>query len=145
MNFVIQEARASGCRTAAEADRYLEQKRKREAEESARRAKENAQVGPSSQAGPNAFMASESGGKESNSRPAVQATSTSANDLDIMGLQGADLLSESVSVQPQLCNSYSSRKHEPFGLSAIFLKIDHATKHFILCILGVKVRFLVFM
>lgn len=97
----LKEARASGCRTAAEADRYLEQKRKREAEESARRAKENAQVGPSSQAGPNAFMASESGGKESNSRPAVQATSTSANDLDIMGLQGADLLSES---EKRLCS-----------------------------------------
>ncbi|KAK7840234.1 transcriptional adapter ada2b [Quercus suber] len=91
----LKEARAAGCRTAAEADRYLEQKRKREAEESARRAKESAQVGPSSQAGPNPFMASESGGKESNSRPAVQATSSSINDLEITGLHGADLLSES--------------------------------------------------
>lgn len=97
----LKEARAAGCRTAAEADRYLEQKRKREAEESARRAKESAQVGPSSQAGPNPFMASESGGKESNSRPAVQATSSSINDLEITGLHGADLLSES---EKRLCS-----------------------------------------
>ena len=34
---VLQEARAAGCRNSAEADRYLAQKRKREAEESARR------------------------------------------------------------------------------------------------------------
>ncbi|XP_030972601.1 transcriptional adapter ADA2 [Quercus lobata] len=97
----LKEARAAGCRTAAEADRYLEQKRKREAEESARRAKESAQVGPSNQAGPNPFMASESGGKESNSRPAVQATSSSINDLEITGLHGADLLSES---EKRLCS-----------------------------------------
>lgn len=95
----MQEAQVAGCRTSAEADRYLEHKRKREAEESACRAKENAQVGPSNQGIPNVFMASESIGKDSNSRPAGHATLSSVNDMDIMGLNGADLLSEAVSCQ----------------------------------------------
>ncbi|XP_024930807.2 transcriptional adapter ADA2b isoform X4 [Ziziphus jujuba] len=97
----LKEAQAAGCRTSAEADRYLEHKRKREAEESARRAKENAQVGPSSQGVPNMFMASESIGKDSNSRPAGHAASSSVNDMDIMGLNGADLLSEA---EKRLCS-----------------------------------------
>ncbi|KAG6695556.1 hypothetical protein I3843_09G104700 [Carya illinoinensis] len=97
----LKEARAAGCRTSAEADRYLEQKRKREAEENACRPKESAQVGPSTQAGPNAFMASESAGKELNSRPAGLATPSSVNDLDIMGSYRADLLSES---EKRLCS-----------------------------------------
>lgn len=80
----------------------MELKRKREAEESARRARESTQAGPSSQAGPNAFMASESVGKELNSRPTGQATSSSVNDFDVMGSHGADLLSESVSIRSQL-------------------------------------------
>ncbi|PRQ59192.1 hypothetical protein RchiOBHm_Chr1g0367461 [Rosa chinensis] len=42
-----REARNAGCRTSSEADRYLEQKRKREAEENARRARESGEVGPS--------------------------------------------------------------------------------------------------
>lgn len=96
----LKDARAAGCRTSAEADRYLKQKRKREVEENARRVKESSQGGPSSQAGPNAFMASESVGKEFNSRPVGQATSNSMNDLDIMGFYGAELLSES---EKRLC------------------------------------------
>lgn len=93
----MQEAQSAGCRTSAEADRFLEHKRKREAEDSARRAKETAQIGPSSQGVPNAFMASQSICKDSNSRPAGQATSSFVNDMDIMGFNGADLLSEAVS------------------------------------------------
>ncbi|XP_059440348.1 transcriptional adapter ADA2b-like [Corylus avellana] len=96
----LKDARAAGCRTSAEADRYLKQKRKREVEENARLVKESSQVGPSSQAGPNAFMASESVGKEFDSRPVGQATSNSVNDLDIMGFYGAELLSES---EKRLC------------------------------------------
>jgi transcriptional adapter 2-alpha len=95
---IFQDARAAGCRTSAEADIYLKHKRKREVEENARVVKESSQVGPSSQAGPNAFMPSESVGKEFNSRPVGQATSNSVNDLD-MGFYGAELLSESVSMQ----------------------------------------------
>lgn len=105
----MQEARAAGCRTSAEANRYLELKRKRESEENARRTKESAQIGPSSQAGPNTFMASESVGKELNSRPVGQAASSSVNDLDIGGSHGADLLSESVSIRSQLPHSYSRK------------------------------------
>ena len=41
----MQEARAAGCRTSGEADKYLEKKRKREAEENAHRAKESGQGG----------------------------------------------------------------------------------------------------
>ncbi|KAE7995238.1 hypothetical protein FH972_000058 [Carpinus fangiana] len=95
----LKDARAAGCRTSAEADIYLKHKRKREVEENARVVKESSQVGPSSQAGPNAFMASESVGKEFNSRPVGQATSNSVNDLD-MGFYGAELLSES---EKRLC------------------------------------------
>ncbi|KAF5472679.1 hypothetical protein F2P56_009373 [Juglans regia] len=97
----LKEARAAGCRTSAEANRYLELKRKRESDETARRTKESAQIGLSSQAGPNTFMASESVGKELNSRPVGQAASSSVNDLDIGGSHGADLLSES---EKRLCS-----------------------------------------
>lgn len=90
----MQEARAAGCHTSVEADRYLEQKRKREAEENTGRTKENAHVGPSGQGG---FMASEATAKDTISRPAGQLTSNSIGDMDVMGFNGADLLSEAVS------------------------------------------------
>lgn len=95
-NNYMQEARAAGCRTSAEADRYLEQKRRREAEESSHRAKDGVQGGPGGQAAPNSFMASESVGKDSNSRPTAQASSSYAKDLDIMGFAETQLLSETV-------------------------------------------------
>lgn len=94
---IIQEARAAGCRTSAEADRYLELKRGREAEEASRRAKEGGHAGASSQGGANVFMASESLGKDSNSRPSGQASSSHVNDLYIMGFNETQLLSEAVS------------------------------------------------
>ena len=92
----MQEARAAGCRTSVEADRWLEHKRRREAEESARRAKESAQVGPSNPGASNTFMSSDSGGKDT--RPAGPAASSSGNEMDITGYYGADLLSEPVSL-----------------------------------------------
>ncbi|KAF3451863.1 hypothetical protein FNV43_RR07959 [Rhamnella rubrinervis] len=104
----LKEAQSAGCRTSVEADRYLENKRKREAEDSACRAKETAQVGPSSQGVPNAFMASQSIGKDSNSRPVGQATSSSVNDMDIMGFNGADLLSEA---EKRLCSEIRLHPH----------------------------------
>lgn len=82
---VMQEGRAAGCRTSAEADRYLEQKRRRVAEENAQRAKE------SGQGVPNAFMPS-----DSTVRPAGPAASSSVNEMDVTGCNGADLLSENV-------------------------------------------------
>lgn len=97
----LKEARAAGCRTSAEADQYLEQKKKREAEESSHRAKDGVQGGPGGQAAPNSFMASESVGKDSNSRPTAQASSSYAKDLDIMGFAETQLLSET---EKQLCS-----------------------------------------
>ncbi|KAJ4704082.1 Transcriptional adapter [Melia azedarach] len=95
----LKEARAAGCRTSAEADRYLELKWRREAEEASRRAKDSAHAGPSSLGGANAFMASDSVGKESN-RPVTQASSSHVNNLDIMGFNETQLLSEA---EKRLC------------------------------------------
>ncbi|XP_028754929.1 transcriptional adapter ADA2b isoform X1 [Neltuma alba] len=89
----LQEARAAGCRTSTEADRYLEQKRRREAEESARRSKERAQTGPNNHGVPSAFMSPDSAGKDSSARPAGPAGSSSVNEMDVTGYYGADLLS----------------------------------------------------
>ncbi|OAY41154.1 hypothetical protein MANES_09G078400v8 [Manihot esculenta] len=93
----LKEARAAGCRTSAEADKYLEDKRKREAEENSQRAKESVQVGPSNQGGPNVFMASESVCKDSNPRPAGQYI----NDLDALSFYETQLLSEA---EKRLCH-----------------------------------------
>ncbi|XWS12953.1 hypothetical protein CRYUN_Cryun37aG0134100 [Craigia yunnanensis] len=91
----LKEAQVAGCCTSAEADRYLEQKRKREVEESSHRAKDGVQGAP------NSFMASESVGKDSNSRPTAQASSSYSNDLDIMGFAETQLLSEA---EKRLCS-----------------------------------------
>lgn len=88
----IQEARAAGCRSSAEADRYLEQKR-REGDDGANR-KENSQAGPSSQ---ESLSVSDSFGTYSTTTSAGQANSWT--DLDFVPISGANLLSESVSVQ----------------------------------------------
>ncbi|XP_018628646.1 transcriptional adapter ADA2b isoform X1 [Nicotiana tomentosiformis] len=45
---IMQEARAAGCRSSAEVERYIERKRKREVEEGVPR-KESSQIGPTSQ------------------------------------------------------------------------------------------------
>ncbi|KAJ6863969.1 transcriptional adapter ADA2b-like [Populus alba x Populus x berolinensis] len=96
----LKDAQVAGCRTAAKADRYLEHKRKIEAEETSRRLKDNAQIGPSSQGAPNAFMSPDSVGKDSSTRPAGQGSSSYANDLDIMGFYETQLLSET---EKRLC------------------------------------------
>ncbi|KAJ8770441.1 hypothetical protein K2173_017932 [Erythroxylum novogranatense] len=94
----LKEAQAAGCRSSAEADRYLDHKRKRETEENSRRIKEGAQPGPSNQG--NAFLASESAGRDSNSRPG-QVSSSNANDLDITQFSQIQLLSET---EKRLCS-----------------------------------------
>lgn len=83
----MQEARAVGCRTSDEADKYFDLKRKREAEDSSRRAKENAQ---------NTAMTSD-GGKDPASLIHGQTTFISANELDIGRCPGEELLSDAVS------------------------------------------------
>lgn len=86
----LEEARAAGCRTSAEADKYFERKRKREAEESARRAKESGQ---------NNAMASDMGKDSTGLHGHV--TPISANDSDIGRYPGDELLSEA---EKRLCH-----------------------------------------
>ncbi|CAK7349120.1 unnamed protein product [Dovyalis caffra] len=105
----LQEARAAGCRTTGEAQEFIEQKRKKEAEESAQRAKESMQAGaqttgkllqkPNLDSSPRGVVRSSTGfnpsDKDSSSMIATQAISSSLDEWDITGFIGADLLSES--------------------------------------------------
>lgn len=96
--FIMQEARTAGCRTAAEASRYLEEKRKKETEESSLRIKESSQAGKGLQISPRGAFKGSTGlhpiSKDSFST--TQAISSSLDYWDITGLVGADLLSETV-------------------------------------------------
>lgn len=104
----LQEARAAGCQTAGEAQGFIEQKRKKEAEESAQRAKESMQAGPAGKLLPKPNHLDSSprgavkcstvfhpGGNDSSSMIAKQAISSTLDEWDIAGFLGADLLSES--------------------------------------------------
>ncbi|MBA0624560.1 hypothetical protein Godav_009902 [Gossypium davidsonii] len=101
------EARAAGCRTAAEANKFIEQKRKKEAEENAQRLKESVQAGPSGKVllhgSPRGIVRGSTGlqpfSKES-STVLGQTTLSTLDDWDITGFIGADLLSDS---EKQLC------------------------------------------
>lgn len=107
---LIQEARAAGCRTACEAERYIEQKMKREVEESARRVKESSQAGKYLQRINHQKMdqdASPRGGNKSPSLldPLGKESSSNGRGLsgcdvsdkwDVSGFIGADILSETV-------------------------------------------------
>lgn len=109
----LQEARAAGCRTAAEVDRFLEQNRKKEVEGSEQGVNESAQ-GPSSNMLQRQihvkveFDASPQGAKGStglhpsgkDSSSAMQATSSFVEEWDITGFAGVDLLSET---EKRLC------------------------------------------
>ncbi|KAK6133189.1 hypothetical protein DH2020_033079 [Rehmannia glutinosa] len=92
----LKEARAAGCRTSAEADRYIEQKRK-QAEGRARR-KESSQAGASRQESPSVPVSSDSFGTYSTTTSTGQANSST--DLDSVLVSAADLLAES---EKQLC------------------------------------------
>ncbi|XP_012448317.1 transcriptional adapter ADA2a [Gossypium raimondii] len=104
----LQEARAAGCRTAAEANKFIEQKRKKEAEENAQRLKESVQAGPSGKVllhgSPRGIVRGSPGlqpfSKES-STVLGQTTLSTLDDWDITGFIGADLLSDS---EKQLCS-----------------------------------------
>ncbi|KHN37968.1 Transcriptional adapter ADA2, partial [Glycine soja] len=110
----LQEARIAGCVTAADAYRFIEQKRTKEAEPSA--CKESGQIGTSAktlqrpnslkgevdsspqglQKGTAALFA---GAKDS--PPAIQVFTRSLEEWDISGFAGAELLSES---EKKLCD-----------------------------------------
>ncbi|KAK1416634.1 hypothetical protein QVD17_25749 [Tagetes erecta] len=97
----LQEARASGCRTSADAERYIEQKRKREAEENARRVKDNIQPGPSGKFLQRAnHLKGDVDNKDSSSAPGGLAIAN-LDDWDVSGHLGADLLSEA---EKRLCS-----------------------------------------
>ncbi|KAG4201939.1 hypothetical protein ERO13_A05G307600v2 [Gossypium hirsutum] len=104
----LQEARAAGCRTAAEANKFIEEKRKKEAEENAQRLKESVQAGPSGKVllhgSPRGIVRGSTGlqpfSKES-STVLGQTTLSTLDDWDITGFIGADLLSDS---EKQLCS-----------------------------------------
>lgn len=103
----LQEARAAGCRTSADAERYIEQKRKREAEENARRmnSNNNIQPGPSGKFLQRAnhlkgdLDGSPHGGKDSSSTGGGLQIA-SLDDWDVTGHLGADLLNEA---EKRLC------------------------------------------
>ncbi|XP_031264774.1 transcriptional adapter ADA2-like isoform X1 [Pistacia vera] len=108
----LQEALAAGFHTSAEANKFLEQKRRKEAEENAQRVKSSSQAGPSGKVlqRPNSLkgevdvspcgvvrgsMALQPFGNVS---PSTMASSL--DDWDISGFVGASLLSET---EKQLC------------------------------------------
>ncbi|PPE01904.1 hypothetical protein GOBAR_DD01044 [Gossypium barbadense] len=105
-----KEARAAGCRTAAEANKFIEQKRKKEAEENAQRLKESVQAGPSGKVllhgSPRGIVRGSTGlqpfSKESSTVLGLTTLST-LDDWDITGFIGADLLSDSVRIPSLHC------------------------------------------
>ncbi|PQQ11411.1 transcriptional adapter ADA2a isoform X3 [Prunus yedoensis var. nudiflora] len=97
----LQDARTAGCRTAAEASRYLEEKRKKETEESSLRIKESSQAGLSGkglQISPRGPFKGSTGlhPVSKDSFLTTQAISSSLDYWDITGLVGADLLSQTI-------------------------------------------------
>ncbi|XP_070672737.1 transcriptional adapter ADA2a isoform X2 [Malus domestica] len=99
----LQEARTAGCRTASDASRYLEEKRKKEAEESALRIKESSQAGKGLQISPRGSFKGSTvlHPFSKDSYLTTQAISSSLDYWDVTGLAGADLLSEA---ERRLCS-----------------------------------------
>lgn len=108
----MQEARAAGCRTASEAERYIEQKMKKEVEENARRVRDSSQAGPSGKylqrinhqkdqdssprGGNKSPSVLDPVGKESSSNGRGLASSEVSDKWDVTGFIGADILSDAV-------------------------------------------------
>lgn len=109
-----QDVRIAGCRTLAEAERYVEQKRARESEENIRRLKENTQSGPSGKylqraghfkvehdssprgvgRGPEMMDCC----NDLSSTTAPHGVGSAVDIWDVSGFSGAELLSEAVSI-----------------------------------------------
>lgn len=112
----LKEARAAGCQTADEANRFIEfEKKRKEAEEAALRIKESSQAGPSGKVlqkpdhlkgeldgSPQVLvrgaMDLNPGSKDSSL--GMRSIASSLDDWDITGFTGADLLSET---EKRLC------------------------------------------
>lgn len=98
----LQEAKAAGCRTSAEADRYIGQKRKREAEENARKVNGSVEAGPGGKVLMRTGHHRDFTSKDSSSTTTAgqQLTASSLDEWDITGFPGADLLSDA---EKRLC------------------------------------------
>ncbi|XP_021718307.1 transcriptional adapter ADA2-like [Chenopodium quinoa] len=88
----LQEAKAAGCRTSAEADIYIGRQRRMEAEENARKQRESIEAG----AGGKVLLRSNRDfvSKDSASTTTGQFKTNSLDEWDITGFPGADLLSD---------------------------------------------------
>lgn len=135
----MQKARAAGCRTAAEANNFLEQKRNTGVEESEQGVNESAQgagskvlqrqnylkgeFDASAQGVPKESTGLHPSGKDTSL--SMQASSSSLQEWDITGFLGADLLSETVRrlssifvLQHGKITSSSTQILNPIGLSS---------------------------
>lgn len=104
---MLQEARAAGCTTTTEANRFIEEKRKKEAEENLLRLNHG---GPGSTVAGKALKSPrglhrnlQPFGSDSLSKATLPIICSSLDNWDVSGLLGADLLSETVSKQSLMC------------------------------------------
>lgn len=101
---LLQEARAAGCTTTTEANRFIEEKRKKEAEENLQRL--NHGGGPGSTVAGKALKSPrglhrnlQPFGSDSLSKVTLPVICSSLDNWDVSGLLGSELLSETVSKQ----------------------------------------------
>ncbi|CAA7050967.1 unnamed protein product [Microthlaspi erraticum] len=100
----LQEAKAGGCRTTSEATRFIEEKRKKEAEESLLRQNQGApgSIASKTLKSPRGSARSlQPFGSDSLSKVTLPVISSSLDNWDVSGLLGADLLSET---EKKMCN-----------------------------------------
>lgn len=96
---MLQEAKAAGCRTTSQATRFIEEKRKKEAEESLLRQSQGApgSIASKTLKSPRGLARSlQPFGSDSMSKVTLPVISSSLDNWDVSGLLGADLLSETV-------------------------------------------------
>ncbi|XP_006407803.2 transcriptional adapter ADA2a [Eutrema salsugineum] len=100
----LQDARAAGCRTSTDANRFIEEKRKKEAEESWLRQNHGApgSIASKTLKSPRGLPRNlQPFGSVSLSKVTLPIISSSLDDWDVSGLLGADLLSET---EKSMCN-----------------------------------------
>ncbi|CAH8291288.1 unnamed protein product [Eruca vesicaria subsp. sativa] len=100
----LQEARAAGCTTTTEANRFIEEKRKKEAEENLVRLNHGGQgsVGGKALKSPRGLQRNlQPFGSDSLSKATLPIICSSLDNWDVSGLLGADLLSET---EKKMCN-----------------------------------------
>ncbi|KAH9615666.1 hypothetical protein KSS87_017182 [Heliosperma pusillum] len=90
----LKEAKAAGCRTSAEAEIYIRQKRKREEEENACKVKDIIEGGSGGKGLLRISHPRDFGIKDSSSTAPEYPTASSLDDWDVSGFPGADLLTE---------------------------------------------------